>query len=284
MKNKHTFGGICILSLVFIAVGSFLIVNYLSNHLTFNNYIEIAQTNPNNIETSEEGTSSLHSGENTDVNENHTKVTEPRTEAKSSYVIDNFESIIQTPELPTGCEITALTMVLNYYGYDADKVVMATEYLPIVPTYFYYDSEGNLYGPDLNNYFIGDPTTTSGYICGTGAITPAADDYLEDVGSSMRAVDMTGSTPEELYQLVSEDTPVVVWVTIYMVERSGVSGWYTESGEYVDWSTSDHGAVLIGYSEDTVTIADPISGIVEYDRAAFESVFESRGNKCVILE
>ncbi len=77
---------------------------------------------------------------------------------------------------------------------------------------------------------------------------------------------------------------MVVWVTIYMVERSGVSGWYTESGEYVDWSTSDHGAVLIGYSEDTVTIADPISGIVEYDRAAFESVFKSRGNKCVILE
>lgn len=33
-----------------------------------------------------------------------------------SYTIKNFEIIGQLPELPTGCEITALTMVLNYYG------------------------------------------------------------------------------------------------------------------------------------------------------------------------
>lgn len=38
---------------------------------------------------------------------------------------DDFPIIIQNPELPTGCEITALTMVLNYYGYPADKIVMA---------------------------------------------------------------------------------------------------------------------------------------------------------------
>lgn len=44
----------------------------------------------------------------------------------------------QMQELPTGCEVTALTMVLNYYGYTIDKVTMATE---------------------------GDPTTELGYIC-----------------------------------------------------------------------------------------------------------------------
>lgn len=33
-----------------------------------------------------------------------------------AYTIKNFEIIGQLPELPTGCEITALTMVLNYYG------------------------------------------------------------------------------------------------------------------------------------------------------------------------
>lgn len=46
------------------------------------------------------------------------------------------------------------------------------------------------------------------------------------------------------------------------------------------WSTQDHGAVLIGYSEETVTIADPISGMMEYDREQFES----RGRQCVILQ
>lgn len=268
------------LSLVFIAVGSFLIANYYSNYGFISNNSVISQGGTIDEKDSTENTTGVNHFNST---ANHIIATEPITDEKSSHVIDDFGLTLQMPELPTGCEITALTMVLNYYGYDVDKVTMATEYLPISSSYFYYGDDGNLYGPDLNNYFVGDPLTTGGYICGTGAITTAADDYLEDVGSSMRAKDITGSTPEELYQLVSEDTPVVVWVTIYMTERTDVSGWYTENGEYVDWSTSDHGAVLIGYSDDTVTIADPISGIVEYDRQAFESVFASRGNKCVIL-
>ena len=43
-----------------------------------------------------------------------------------------------------------------------------------------------------------------------------------------------------------------------MQDRIAEDGWYTEDGEYVDWAYTDHGAVLIGYSKDTVTIADPI--------------------------
>ena len=63
----------------------------------------------------------------------------------------------------------------------------------------------------------------------------------------------------QLYEIVSQDIPVVVWVTISMTDRGETEGWYTRSGEYVDWSTYDHGAVLIGYTQDTVTIADPVS-------------------------
>ena len=92
-----------------------------------------------------------------------------------------------------------------------------------------------------------------------------------------------GVSPEKLYQWVSEDTPVVVWCTIDMADRYEISGWYTENGDYVEWSQNDHGAVLIGYDENQVTIADPITGVVEYDKAQFESVFKSRGSQCVIL-
>ena len=112
----------------------------------------------------------------------------------------------------------------------------------------------------------------------------AADAYLESVGSSMRAADLTGSRPEELYRRVSEDQPVVVWVTISMADRGETEGWYTENGGYVDWSSNDHGAVLIGYSGTTVTIADPISGQIEYDRQQYEEVFADRGNRCVVIE
>lgn len=102
-------------------------------------------------------------------------------------------------------------------------------------------------------------------------------------GGGHTALDLTGAAPEELYTLVAQGTPVVVWVTIEMADRYTPDGWYTETGEYVDWSTNDHGAVLIGYSDETVTIADPISGQIEYSRRQFESVFESRGRQCVII-
>lgn len=83
-----------------------------------------------------------------------------------------FEIIRRMPELPTGCEITALTMMLNYYGYSVDKMTMASEYLPVIPAEFYEGADGRVYGPDMDNFFVGDPSA-SGYICGTGAIRSA---------------------------------------------------------------------------------------------------------------
>lgn len=211
-------------------------------------------------------------------------MSEVAAKESASAQIADFPIINQMPELPTGCEITALTMALNYYGYPVDKTVMASEYLPTASADRYYGTDGRLYGTDMNEYFIGDPFTEGGIICGTGAIVTAADRYLSDEGSSLRALDVTGSSPEELYERVSQGQPVVVWVTISMADRGSTEGWYTENGDYVDWSTNDHGAVLIGYTETTVTIADPISGRMEYDREQFEEVFASRGSQCVVLE
>lgn len=211
--------------------------------------------------------------------------TEEATAPTSEHLIENFPLIYQMPELPTGCEITALTMVLNYYDLPADKVELATVYLPTLPSRgLYTGSDGRLYGNDLNQYFIGDPTTEGGFICGTAAIVTAAEAFLKDRGSSLHVVDRSGSTPEELYSLIDADIPCIVWCTIEMQNRIPQQGWYTEEGEYVDWSMCDHGAVLIGYDEEQVTIADPISGFVSYEKQQFEKVFLSRGNQCVTLE
>jgi uncharacterized protein YvpB len=208
-----------------------------------------------------------------------------KAEYPVSYEIENFPILYQMPELPTGCEITALTMLLNYYGLPAEKVEMATEYLPtLLSAETYVGEDGRLCGNDMDQYFIGDPTTQNGVICGTGAIITAANNFLLDHGSTLRATDQTGTVVEELYHMVSRGIPVMVWCTIGMEDRSPVQGWYTENGTYVDWSRNDHGAVLIGYSSDTVKIADPISGIVEYEREQFESVFASRQLRCVILQ
>lgn len=206
------------------------------------------------------------------------------TKVNDNAEIEEFPIVYQMPELPTGCEITAMTMVLNYYGLPADKVEMATVYLPTLDsTGTYYGDDGLLYGNDLGSYFIGDPTQDSGIACGAKAIIVAANSYLADCGSALEAVNCTGSTADELYEMVSQGIPVVVWCTIGMYDRVVEEGWYTENGDYVDWGTYDHGAVLIGYDDDTVTIADPLAGEVEYSREQFEWVYEERGCQSVIL-
>ena len=47
---------------------------------------------------------------------------------KSEHRI-NMNCVMQLPELPTGCEVTALTSVLNYLGYDVTKTELAKNYL-----------------------------------------------------------------------------------------------------------------------------------------------------------
>ena len=197
--------------------------------------------------------------------------------------LTDFEIMEQYPELPTGCEITAMTMVLNYYGYNVDKVTMALDYMPKIQAEFYRGEDGRLMGPDLENFFVGDPTEEIGYICGTGAIVTAANRYLADVGSDLTAAAMKNVQPEKLYDLIDQGTPVVIWCTINMEDRAETDSWYREDGTYMEWSTNDHGAVLIGYDEDTVTVADPIYSRITVSRDQFEKIFAERGGQCVIL-
>ncbi|WP_158591067.1 C39 family peptidase [Acutalibacter sp. 1XD8-33] len=132
----------------------------------------------------------------------------------SRFHIQGLPLLYQLPELPTGCEITAMAMVLQYYGIPADKVDLARNYLPQSPMDLRYGENGLLYGPDLDQLFIGDPETEWGCVCGAGALVLAANRYLQDQGSPLHAVDLTGSGPEELYRRVSQGGPVVVLATI----------------------------------------------------------------------
>ena len=202
----------------------------------------------------------------------------------TEYRIENFECIYQSPELSTGCEITAMDMVLNYYGFDIDKVTLANEYMPTISYDTYHNDENVTDKSDMNNYFIGDPETVWGYIAGTGAIQIATNDYLADVNNKKKAYDITGEPVSELYKYVENDIPVVVWVTINMVDRTDIRYYYVDDDTYIEWTMDDHGAVLIGYDDTTVTLADPINGIMEYDRTQFESVFESRENMAVVVK
>ena len=59
-----------------------------------------------------------------------------------------MENILQNPELPTGCESVALTMVLKYLGFDLEKTTIADDYLVFADRNFAMGYIGNPHTED----------------------------------------------------------------------------------------------------------------------------------------
>ena len=113
------------------------------------------------------------------------------TERKASTIILNAPIITQRPELPTGCEITAITMLLLYKGATVDKLTLAQE-MP------YHDS-------DFELGYVGSPYDYTGQTIYPPALMALVSRYA---GS---ARDLSGSTLEDLRSSIDTNRPVVVW-------------------------------------------------------------------------
>ena len=87
-----------------------------------------------------------------------TTTTTTTTTIPNATKISNVKAVYQYPELPTGCEATALTITLNWYGFNIDKVTLATVYMPQLE---FYTKDGKLYGADFMTTFPGSPLTSS---------------------------------------------------------------------------------------------------------------------------
>lgn len=106
-------------------------------------------------------------------------------------VYNDAEVISQLPELPTGCEITAVTMMLRYAGYDVNKVQLAN----IMPR-----SNNGDYG------FVGNPFSPSGWWIFPTGIAPVVDRF---VGHHEI---MTGASMQRIQDKLKQGHLVVAWV------------------------------------------------------------------------
>ncbi|HHX56998.1 MAG TPA: C39 family peptidase, partial [Clostridiales bacterium] len=192
-----------------------------------------------------------------------------------SYEI-NVNCVYQNPELPTGCEVTSLTTVLNYFGYKIGKTDMANNYL-------IKDKYG---ATDFSTAFIGNPQTTRGYGCYSPVIVNTAQRFLNDYGNIHSVVDLSGYELSELFKVVSSDYPLVIWCTMSLVEPKEVYVWSLAGNIDVYWMQNEHCVVLTGYDlvEGTVTVSDPLKGIVKYNLQAFENRYNQLGKQVVAIK
>ena len=69
------------------------------------------------------------------------------------------ELILQNPELPNGCEVTSLAMLLTSAGFPVDHVKLYQQYLPTKE--FTYSKNQRL-GPSPNEFYVGDASSRTG--------------------------------------------------------------------------------------------------------------------------
>lgn len=136
----------------------------------------------------------------------------------------NVPLIAQRPELPTGCEITAITMLLQYTSVQVDKVQLAKE-MP-------YDQS------DCDQGFVGDPFADSG----NSIYPPALMNLITRYAG--HATNLTGADLPRLKAQIDQDHPVVVWV-----------------GEFDGFHT--HALVMVGYDDHAVIVNDCWTNQVE---------------------
>lgn len=163
--------------------------------------------------------------------------------------------IKQMPELPRGCEVTSLAMLLQYAGIPADKMVLA-EQIKKDPTP-YRKVNGQVYFGHPNNGFVGDMYTFDKPGLGVyhRPIAELAERYLPG-----RIHDFTGSDFNKIKKHLSDGRPVWVIINSHYkrLDPSFFQTWQTPSGP-IEITYKEHSVLVTGYDADYIYFNDPLT-------------------------
>ena len=182
--------------------------------------------------------------------------------------------ILQYPELPTGCEITALTTVLNYYNCNVDKSYLAE----------YYLEQGNVGQTNPLDAFVGSPFSDEAYGCYSDVIVNAAQSYINDYRTDLKVENISELDFPQLLNYVKKGQPIIFWATMNLRKPYESIVWQID-GEKVPWYAYEHCMVLIGfdYDTDSYIVSDPLKGITEYKRELMENRYNQIGKHAVLV-
>lgn len=220
-----------------------------------------------------------HSTENETIKSEFINLSLPGEGGKYSKINNSLlvPFIQQMPELPRGCEVTSLAMLLNYAGVPVSKMELA-EKIDKVP----FQING-LKG-DMNEGFLGDMYTFDNPGLGVYVkpIYKLANQYLPD-----RIVDLTGKPIENLYDMIDKGSPV--WVITNSrfknLPESEFKIFTTKNGD-MKVTRKEHSVILTGYSKEYVYINDPLTEVPNkaVDRKGFEEAWIQMGGQAISVK
>lgn len=192
------------------------------------------------IETSAEYTSAVHV--------DRTVVVYQKEPIMKESILLTVPALQQFPELPRGCEVTSLAMLLNFAGVSVDKLTLADE-IPKVP----YFSDGYFGNPHQG--FVGNMYTYNQPGLGVyhEVIEDLADKYLPG-----QIDNLTGDHFSSVQKKLNAGKPVwvIVGSTFAFLPEDQWETWNTKEGE-INITRRMHSVLVTGYDENNVYFNDP---------------------------
>lgn len=174
--------------------------------------------------------------------------------APRKKVVLNVPLISQNPELKYGCEVTSLSMVLQYAGIKAGKLELADKVKkdndPLTTT-----KTGDItHWGDPEDGFVGDMTGKGkGYAVYVKPLQQLMEHYLPD-----RTVNLTKHPFDELLNQVRKGNPVIVWTTGDFKQPDRWESW-NHGQERITTPLDLHVVVLVGFEPNYVYVNDPLA-------------------------
>lgn len=174
---------------------------------------------------------------------------------KESMVL-SVPQIMQYPELPRGCEVTSLAMLLRYHDIEVDKMTLAAQ-VRKDPTPYRQTEDGISFG-NPNIGFVGDMYNLSnpGFGVYHKPLTDLAQTY---VGND--ATDLTGFPFVSILSHINKGQPVLVIIntTFKPLPKHEFQTWKTPTGK-IDITMKEHAVVITGYDNNYIYFNDPLRG------------------------
>ncbi|MCM1270790.1 MAG: C39 family peptidase [Ruminococcus flavefaciens] len=192
-----------------------------------------------------------------------------------SFILEGFNTVLQEPELPTGCEITTLAEVLNYHGFNIDKEELCDNFMPV-------DYVGSV---TMTQAYLGDPRSNNGFGCYSPVIVKSAYEYFESIDSPCYAVDLSGTDFRDLFYQICQGRPVIVWATMYLTESYPNYKWTAGNGKDMIFNDYQHCMAIYGYdlNEGIIYAGDPLVGNTTYSIDRFEMIYDIMYKQAVVI-
>lgn len=198
-------------------------------------------------------------------------------ESGSSFI--KVPKIYQYPELPRGCEVTSLAMLMNYNALNVTKMQLAEE---IVKEPGLYWNDGILYYGNPNQGFVGSMYSLNQF--GFGVYHEPINE-LATIYAPSDTLDFTGASFEEIYFFLDHGMPVwAITNTHYKeLEDNYFKTWKTEEGD-VTVTNKQHAVVIVGYDEDYIYINDPLNRKIAVLKEDFIAAWVQMGSQAVTIK